>query len=139
MLLLGAAGEELLPKVLGVGFPILLAVVQLEAARKTVVEFMLFAVAAGAVEDALSSLPFLTSVSFFLLVATVIHWTSLPRAAILLTYPVYQLWLMIWVPSMQGGIYGRLLVSLPFGAVAALGIAGIVFYCERKAALDEAE
>ena len=68
-LVFAAAGEELLPPCLGVGFPLLLAAAVAMARRRPSVTAVFFAVAAGAFEDALSSLPPLTSVGFFLFAA----------------------------------------------------------------------
>lgn len=135
---LGAA-EELAPKVLGVGFPFLLAAVQYAAARRPVPAFVVFALAAGAFEDALSDLPPMTSVSFFLATAALVHWCDLPRTAILLTFPIYQLWLAVWLPSLGGGIFSRILLSVPFGLVTALVTTALLALVERKAALDESE
>ena len=48
----GVAAEEMLPKVLGVGFPVLLMSVQFVSLRLPLPPSVLFAVAAGAAEDA---------------------------------------------------------------------------------------
>lgn len=135
---LGAA-EELAPKVLGVGFPFLLAAVQHAATRRPVPAFVVFALAAGAFEDALSDLPPMTSVSFFLVTAALVRWSNLPRSAILLTFPVYQLWLALWIPALGGSVFSRILLSIPFGLVTALATTLILTLAERKAALDETE
>lgn len=133
------AAEELAPKVLGVGFPFLLAAVQYAAAKRPVPAFVVFALAAGAFEDALSSLPPMTSASFFLATAALVRWSGLPRTAILLTFPLYQLWLALWIPALGGGIFARILLSIPFGLLTALVTAAILTLLERKAALDELE
>ena len=65
VLCLGGAAEDMLPKVAGVGFPVLLSAVLVMATRRPIVPAVLFAVAAGACEDALSSLPLMTSPSTF--------------------------------------------------------------------------
>ena len=52
----------------------------------------------------LLSLPVMTSASYFLAVAALIRWSGFPRAAIVLTYPAYQLWLAAWT----GGLGLRL-------------------------------
>ena len=49
VLCLGAGAEELLPKVLGVGFPVLLMAAQVLAVRWSLAAAMVFAVAAGGV------------------------------------------------------------------------------------------
>ena len=137
VLCLGAGAEELLPKVLGVGFPVLLSAVQVVAARAPLAAAMMFAVAAGGVEDALSSLPPMTSVSFFLLSMAFVRRAGLPRAATLLTYPAYQVWLSAWTGGLGGGVFGRILVAMPAGMAAALVVGFAIRMAERGAALDE--
>ena len=133
------AAEELAPKVLGVGFPFLLAAVQYAAVTRPVPAFVIFSLTAGAFEDALSSLPPMTSVSFFLATAALVRWTDLPRSAILLTFPLYQLWLALWLSGLGGGVFARILLSVPFGLAAALVVTAILTLAERKAAIDELE
>ena len=133
VLCLGAGAEELLPKLLGVGFPVLLASVQVVAVRGPLAAVMIFAVAAGGMEDALSSLPPMTSVSFFLLAMAFARRADLPRAASMLTYPAYQVWLSAWTGGLGGGVFGRILVSL----VTAFAVGWIIRMAERRAALGE--
>ena len=57
VLAFGGAVEELAPKVLGVGVPVLLIASVFFATRRTPFVALLFALAAGAVEDSLSGLP----------------------------------------------------------------------------------
>ena len=78
----GAGAEVLLPKVLGVGFPVLMTAVQFFAVRRPAVSVAMFAIAAGAMEDALSALPPVTSVSYFLGLAALVRWSGMPRASI---------------------------------------------------------
>ena len=54
LLVLGAGAEDLLPRVFGVGFPVLLVLAQLVARRGAPVAFSVFAMAAGAMADALA-------------------------------------------------------------------------------------
>jgi len=138
VLVLGAGAEELLPKILGVGFPILLTTVQFEAVRRRLtVTAVLFAIAAGAMEDAISSLPVMTSASYFVLVAMLIRWSGFHRAAVLLTYPCYQLWLVLWTSGRSGEVFNRLWLSLPVGMVTALTVVYVLSWAEGKAAIDE--
>ena len=137
LLVAGAAAESSLPRVLGVGWPVLLVFAQLVASRATGLVFTLFAVAAGAFEDALGGLPPAASASYFLAVAWAVARVGLPRAGAALTYPGYLLWLWVWTGASGGGIFGRLLASVPIGFVTAC-VAGLVFtWAERGAALDE--
>ena len=136
-LVLGAAAEELLPNFLGVGFPVLLMAAQYEASRrKGVLPALLFAVAAGAMEDAISSLPYLTSIGYFVLSAVAMRWARLPEAAMALVYPVFQIWLYLWLP-LEGGIFSRLLLSIPIGLLTGLAVWAALGWAERRAAVDE--
>ena len=136
-LVLGAGAETLLPKFLGVGFPVLLTTVQFMAARRTAVAAVVFALAAGAMEDALSALPAATSASFFLLLASLVRWSGMPRAATLLTYPAYQMWIYVWTDRAGGGVFSRVLLALPVGFATALAVGAVLVWAERKAAVDE--
>jgi hypothetical protein len=138
-LVFGAGLEELLPKILGVGFPLLLTASQFFATRRGALAMALFAIAAGAMEDAVSMLPAMTSVSYFLLVAVLSRYLNLPRAVTLLTYPGYQLWLYLWMEDIKGGIYSRLLVSLPVGMASAFAVWAVFSWLERAAASDAEE
>ena len=132
----GAGAEELLPKVAGVGFPVLLSLV-LATATKRPVEAVLFAIAAGAAEDAISSLPPMTSVSFFLLAAAFARKSGIAWAAAIFAYPAYQVWLAAWTGGLGGSVFGRILVALPVGAATALATAALFFLAERRAAIGE--
>ena len=137
VLVFGAGAEVLLPKLLGVGFPVLLAAVQFTAARRPAVVAALFAVAAGAMEDALSALPPATSVSYFLALASLVRWSGMQRAVTLLTYPAYQVWISVWTSGLGGDVFGRVLAAIPVGLVTALAVGAVLGRMERKAAIDE--
>ena len=134
-----AAAEELLPKPFGTGFPLLLAAVPFFRERGGATGGILFALAAGAIEETLSDLPCFSATVFFALYSLSQRRFFFAPFMAALAYPVYQLWLWIWSPSLAGGIFTRLLLS-PFTAFAAgLAMTGILeFFC-RKAALDEPE
>ena len=137
VLCLGASAEELLPKFLGVGFPVLLVLAQIVAVRRPLVAALLFAVAAGGMEDALSSLPHMTSISFFLLAGVFVRRAEIPLAASVLTYPAYQIWLSAWTGELGGGVFGRILVALPIGVATAFATGWLFNFAERRAALGE--
>ena len=138
VLVVGAALEELLPKFFGVGFPALLATVQLAACgRMPFALAVALAVAAGGLEDALSSLPMMTTVSYFVLTLALVRGFGFPRAAAALTYPCYQLWLSVWTGGLGGGIFARLLLSVPIGLVTAALVGLAVDWLKGKAAIDE--
>lgn len=133
----GAAAEELLPKFFGVGFPVLLTAVQIFAVRRPLAVMVVFSITAGALEDAVSSLPVMTSVSYFLAVSIMTRWVDLPRFATVLTYPAYHLWLWLWVSGLDGSVFTRVPVALALGTVTALAVWRLVEWLEEKAAIDE--
>ena len=137
VLVLGAGVETLMPKFLGVGFPVLMSAVQFAAVRRPAATVVLFALAAGAMEDALSSLPAATSASYFLGLAALVRWSGMPRAAALFSYPVYQLWVFIWTGNSGGGVFGHVLLALPVGIATALAVELVLGWAGRKAAVDE--
>ncbi len=138
VIVLGGAAEELLPKFPGVGFPILLSSVILLTSRRTVPFLVLFSIAAGAFEDALSGLPIATSACFFLMCAAVSRIPVVPREVFVLAYPAYQLWLNVWDSGLNGGIFSRLLLALPIGILTMFAMRFVLAWMERKAAVDEA-
>ena len=131
-LVLGAGAETLLPKSLGVGFPVLMS-----AVRRSAVAATLFAIAAGAMEDALSSLPMATSASFYLALAAFSRWSGMAGVAAVLSYPAYRLWLFVWMGGSGGGIFTHVLVAIPMGVVTACAVGLVLGWAEGKAALDE--
>ncbi len=136
-LVLGAAAEELFPKALGVGFPFLLAGVPFFADKRPIALPILYALGAGAAEDALSSLPPLASASFFLFLAALVRWTPFRNPILALAYPVYQVWLGIWCVHVQGGVFGRVIVAFPAGAAAFLAMTGLLAFLADRAAAHE--
>ena len=126
-----------MPKFLGVGFPVLLVTSQIVAVRRPLVVAMLFAAAAGGMEDSLSSLPYMTSISFFLLAAMLARRADMPLVASVFTYPAYQIWLSAWTGGLGGGVFGRILLALPIGIVTAIATGWLFRLAERRAALGE--
>ena len=137
VLVLGAAAEELLPKFFGVGFPVLLAAVSPLLVRCTRAEGLAFAAAAGAMEEALSSLPPMSGVSFFLAVAVLARRCGFPGLVSGLAYPIYQIWLSVWFASIGGGVFGRVLLAFPIGFLTAVAVQAAMDWLCRKAALNE--
>lgn len=137
LLCLGASAEELLPKLLGVGFPVLLVLCQIVAVRRPLAMAVLFAVAAGGMEDSLSALPHMTSVSFYLLAVALARRADIPLAASALTYPAYQIWLSAWTGELGGGVFARILLALPAGVVTAFATGWLFLAAERRSALGE--
>ena len=135
VLIVGTCCEELLPRVLGVGFPVLLTAVQFLSARGNPVLSVFFAMAAGAMEDGLSSLTPMTSVSYFLLTAILVRRTGQPCVMTVLTYPCYQLWLAVWTGGMN--VFSRILLAFPIGLATAVFVVWALSGTMRKAAIDE--
>lgn len=138
-LVLGAAAEELLPKISGVGFPFLLAVVPFVARRRPILLPLAYALAAGATEDALSALPALASAGFFLAFVSLMRWTRLPKSVAFLAFALYHAYLSLWCSSFSTPLFMRLAVALPVGAVTFGAMHILLAWVERKAALDEVE
>jgi len=134
VLVLGGAMEALLPKPLGVGVPILLGWTLCASVRRAAPVVVVLALAAGAFEDALASLPALTSAPFFVVVALVanrLHWAPL---VLLVAYPLYEVWLwaVARVPASALGLACALAVPM---ALAAVVFVAFFAWCERKAAI----
>lgn len=134
----GCAAEELLPKVAGVGFPVLMSAVVAAAPRREWFSLVVFAVAAGGAEDAVSSLPVMTSPVFFLAVAALVRRWELPAGAGGAFYPLYQVWLALWPSGVEGPLFVKILTALPLGAVTLWATGSVGRWLERKAAADEA-
>lgn len=138
-LAIGGAVEELAPKFIGVGFPVLLSASVFHACRRSLPAMVVFVVAAGAAEDALCSLPPFTSIAFFALAAAAARWLGHAAAVAFLAYPLYQLWLWTWCSGLDGGLFGRLLVSVPVGGIAVVLLWPLLAWLERRGALNGRE
>ena len=137
-LVMGAGCEELLPKFFGVGFPMLLTVVVFLSARFGLLMTVFLAIAAGALEDAVSSLTPMTSVSFFLIVSVLVRRFGLPHLAAALVFPCYQLWLSVWMGGLN--VFTRILVAIPIGSLTALVVSAVFTHALGKAEeVDERE
>ena len=136
VLLVGAAAEELLPAVSGVGFPVLLAALPF-AARRSVPLMLVLAVLFGAMEDALAALPFATSIGYFVLVAFLARGLSSAASTAALAYPAYQLWLWLWVPGLGGSVFVRTALAFPMGALTVFAADFAIARMERGFAIDE--
>ena len=104
VLVSGLALEELLPKIGGIGFPVLLSVAACQARRRPMVMVVFFALAAGGAEDAASVLPPMLSASYFLGVALLARWPGMLMPLTIFAYPGYQLWLEVWTTGLGGEI-----------------------------------
>ena len=137
VLVSGAALEEMLPRVFGTGVPVLLAAVLFLSARQAGPSALAFAVVAGAVEDALSALPPMTSVSYFLAAALLLRRFGSAWFVPAVAYAGYQVWLSVWVVRIGGDIFNRVLLACPVGLVTAFAVHVALAWLYRKAAADE--
>lgn len=136
-LVVGLAMEETSPKILFVGFPVLLATVVFFASKRSITIAVFFAFCAGFAEDSASNLPFFMSASFFLLTAMAVKVTKLPYVVAPIAYPLYQLWLGVWTVDSNGSIFSRVLIAIPIGCVTAAVTAWVLDSLYRKAGFDE--
>lgn len=134
-LIFGAALEELLPKWLGAGFPVLLAFTVCAALRAPLAAAILYALAASAFEDSLSGFDLLGSASFFLGAAALARWTRLGWLTMLIAYPAYQLWLYLFGPGIEGSAFVRFLMSIPLGVATAFACGVLYVFMERRSAV----
>lgn len=129
--------EEITPAFLRVGFPFLLVAAMKTAESRCAVAAVFFAVGSGACEDAVSSLPPLTSVGFFLAVVFAVRKIPVPKAVMYAAYPLYQLWLAVWIPEIDGGVILRTLCAVPVGALTLAVFSPLLGWLDRKAGVDE--
>jgi hypothetical protein len=52
-------------------------------------------------------------------------------------YPLYQIWLAVWLPGIGGGVFARVLLSCPVGFATAYAVDWTLTWFSRKAAVDE--
>ena len=137
VLVSGAALEELLPRVYGVGVPVLLMSVAFLSVRRAGPSALAFAVVAGAVEDALSALPPMTGVSYFLAVALLLSRLGSAWFVPAVAYAGYQVWLSVWVVRIGGDVFKRVLLACPVALATAFAVGVALSWLYRKAAADE--
>ena len=137
VLVSGAALEEMLPRVFGVGVPVLLAAVLFLSVRRAGPFVPVFAVVAGAVEDVLSGLPPMTSVSYFLAAAVLLLRFGSAWFVPAVAYAGYQVWLSVWVVRIGGDVFGRVLLAGPIGLATAYAVDRALTWLSGKAVADE--
>ena len=129
--------EELAPKWGGTGFPALLASAAYFAAKRRTAPALLYALAAGAAEDALSSLPFATGASFFAAAALCVRASRVNPILWFPLWVVFQGWLWIWLGGAAGNIFTRMLAAIPLSLAAFAATAFALARLDRKAGADE--
>lgn len=134
----GGAVEELAPKFGGVGIPLLLSAAAYCAVSRPPLTGMLFAVAAGAAEDALCGLPYALSVSFFVAMAGLLRGFKLPLFCAAPAFGLYQIWLWIWFGnSLNGSVFLRFCTAIPVGVLTLAAVCAILLWLDGKAAVHE--
>lgn len=138
-LIVCGAAEELLPKIASTGFPFLLCAALWNAVSCKKADGIVFAIAAGAAEDALCLLPTPTAATYFPLAAVVCMRmdVSLPFPAIAAAaWGTFQLWLWIWLGDIMGGaVHLRFAVALPMATAAAIATEFLAVLGVKKAGL----
>lgn len=129
--------EEIMPKIFGVGAPFLLMAALYASERGRAVDSLLFAIACGAAEDAICNLPAMTSVSYFVFAVIFARRMKMPFMVAALVFPVYQIWLWIWLTGLGNTIFNRVLFAVPVGVVTAVVTVLAGEWLERKAALEK--
>ena len=132
-----AAAEDLSPKILGLGLPFVMASALVFSDRRlsSWTHTMVFAAAAGAIEDSLCGFPPAASASFFAAAAFAVRKFSLSMPVSSLAFPLYLAWLWTWGLVSGGGNYLRFVLVAPFGLVATAVVAFLAGACARKAGL----
>lgn len=136
-IVISAAAEELLPPFFGMGLPLLLALVIAVAPRLNVLPLVMTSVGAGAFEDALSALPPMTAVCFFVIAALLARREGLPRTILVVMFPMFELWSGICILGPMGDLFARALISLPLGCAALALQLLAVNRLSRKAGINE--
>jgi hypothetical protein len=133
-LAVGAAVEDMLPPVFGLGIPVLLGVAVFFAVETRAPVWLFAAVAAGALEESVAVLPPATAIVFFVALATAVRFFREPLAWILASYPAYQVW--IGLVADGSGAVSRIVFSLPVGAFALAVVVAALSVSWRKAGAD---
>ncbi|MBO5642877.1 MAG: hypothetical protein J6S51_02585 [Kiritimatiellae bacterium] len=130
-----AALEDLLPRFCGVVPPLVMASSIIFSSRKffSWSVTLLFAAAAGAIEDSLCAFPPATSASFFVLASFVVRRLRLSMTLATLAFPLYIVWLWMWalVPS-SVGLIGFFVFSI-LGFVTNFALEKIIGFAAKKA------
>ena len=130
-LAVGAALEDLLPPVFGLGVPVLLGAAVFFAVETRAPVWLIAAVAAGALEESVAALPPATAIVFFAALATAVRFFRGTLAWTFAAYPAYQIW--IGLVAGGSGAVSRIVLSLPVGALALAAVVSVLSVSWRKA------
>ena len=126
--------EDMLPSVGSLGLPMLLSLAVFFAVETRTPIWIMAAVGAGAFEEAICSLPPGSAMVFFAAMAVAIRFFREPVVWIAVAYPSYQIWLALVADGM--GAPGRILLSVPVGAVFLAVSLAVLQWLWRKAGAD---
>ena len=124
----------MLPSIGSLGVPVLLSLAVFFAVETRTPIWIMSAVAAGAFEEAICSLPPGSAIVFFAAIAVAIRFFREPVVWIAVAYPLYQVWLALVADGM--GAPGRILLSVPVGAVFLSVALAVLPWLWRKAGAD---
>ena len=133
-LAVGGALEDMLPAFGSVGTPVLLGAALFFALKTRTPVWMIAAVAAGALEEAVASLPPATAIVFFAAVAAAVRFFREPLVWIVAAYPAYQVWLGLVAEG--SGAISRVLLAFPVGVVSLAAVTALLSLAWRKAGAD---
>jgi len=133
-IVLGGALEDMLPSIGSLGLPILLSLAVFFAVETRTPIWIMAAVAAGAFEEAICSLPPGSAIVFFAAIAVAIRFFREPVVWIAVAYPSYQIWLALVAGG--AGASGRILLSVPVGAAFLAVALAVLPWLWRKAGAD---
>lgn len=133
-LVFGGALEDMLPTIGTLGAPVLLSLAVFFASETRTPVWIMAAVAAGAFEEAVCALPPASAIVFFAAIAVAVRFFREPVLWIVAAYPSYQIWLAL--VSDGAGALGRVLISIPFGAVCMAAALAVLPRLWRKAGAD---
>ena len=133
-LVIGGALEDMLPTIGSLGMPVLLSLAVFFSVETRTPVWILAAVAAGAFEEAVYALPPASAMVFFAAIAVAVRFLREPIVWIAVAYPSYQAWLAL--VSDGAGALGRMLLSVPVGAVCMSAAYLILSRLWRKAGAD---
>ena len=133
-IVLGGALEDMLPPIGLLRLPMLLSLAVFFAVETRTPIWIMAAVAAGAFEEAICSLPPGSAIVFFAAIAVAIRFFREPIVWIAVAYPSYQIWLALVAGGM--GAPGRILLSVPVGAAFLAVALAVLPWLWRKAGAD---
>ena len=133
-IVLGGALEDMLPPIGSLRLPMLLSLAVFFAVETRTPIWIMAAVAAGAFEEAICSLPPGSAIVFFAAIAVAIRFFREPIVWIAVAYPSYQIWLALVAGGM--GASGRMLLSVPVGAAFLAVALAVLPWLWRKAGAD---